>query len=236
MGGTIIALSSEPQAFATEAKHNWSLEYQVYGDPDNTLARYLIKEAIIPDLVVCDEKWKASASFRARMWANNHPFMKHYKRDGVAQPGIAIVMYENKRYRSAYSMGVQPAPSNGFGAGDRPMVPQVWSAFKSAWKRAGGCRDHRGGAGDGALAPIDGSEFQQSSIWDEQYLRLMAGTFVCLLLLLAVWYTAILQPDQVSMCCCVLGAINAAGWFVLVKPHKPHQQSSAPSEQPSCKT
>lgn len=143
--GIIVGVSSEPQSHVDEARKMWNIDFEMYGDPNHYLGQYLIKERVLPELVIVDSSFLESEEYsneKMRKWFASHQFMNKYKY-GVAQPAVSIIMGWDKEskednchithhqsYEVVYSMAVKPKLVNGYGAADRPDILQMWNSFE----------------------------------------------------------------------------------------------------------
>ena len=115
-GGEVFAITSEPQALATEAQEDWGLNFPVVGDPHHE-----IREA-------CRARGWVDVFFnedighlRERSWAA-HP-------KGYYQPAVLAV---NNQGRVLYRWRCVPRYSNMSGAGARPEAQYTWDRLAAA--------------------------------------------------------------------------------------------------------
>ena len=200
-GGCVIALTSEPQRYADQARQLRSLTYPVYGDPAHTVAHYLIETNILPNLCITTNE--------SGLWYKKHPFMKKYVH-GVAHPAVAVLQRAglDRPVHVAYSMAVQPHMTNGFGAVGRPNARQMWNKFKSECLLNG--RN---------LKKMDGSSFRAERLYDERYIRAVLTGIVSVTLLALGLYNGS-QPVVVAGVVAAVVAAYMGGTSAPVHPYE----------------
>ena len=221
-----MAVTSEPPAWAARAKELWGISFPIVGDPEHQLAHYVIKENIIPNLVITHLD-PAVAADASNIYSTVgpvplailrvHPWISKYKH-GIAQPALSII--RNNR-SVAYSMAVQPCASNGFGANDRPMGKQVWDAFKAL-------------DGDNTAAKIDKSKIRLVGIIEETYLQLILLGFVATTLILLAWIHGSISSEDARHGVLFVMAFAGGGAHLSVRNSAAATFAGLPSSE--CKT
>lgn len=198
----MIALTSEPQRYADQARQIRSLSYHVYGDPAHMVARYLMDAQILPDLCITTKE--------SGLWYKNHPFMSKYIH-GIVHPAVAILQRSDldTPVHVAYQMTVQAQMTNGFGAVGRPNARQMWNKFKSE------CL-----VNDRLLKKLDGSSFRAESLFDERYVRAFLIGLMSVILLAIGLYTWLRSLVVVGLA----AAAAAAYMGVTSTPASPSQR------------
>ena len=188
----MIALTSEPQRYADQARQLRSLNYHVYGDPAHTVARYLIDAHILPGLCITTKE--------SGLWYRNHPFMRKYIH-GIVHPAVAVLQQSgmDMPVHVAYQMTVRPQMSNGFGAVGRPDVRQMWNKFNSECLVNGR-----------VLKKIDGGSFRIERLLDERYVRALLAAVMSVILLVIGLYTGVQSLVVVGMVAMAAAAYMAA--------------------------
>lgn len=125
-GGELFAMTSEPQALATEAEDDWEFGYPAVGDPHQEILTTLRERGLLDIFVNRD-----CGHLRERPWAS-HP-------KGYYQPGVLALTKEG---RVLYRWRCRPTRDNMSGAGERPTADYTWRQMQA----------HMAGADD---APLD---------------------------------------------------------------------------------
>jgi hypothetical protein len=131
----VVALSSEPQTEADQAKEDWKVEgddFKFIGDPTNLLALYLrSNREYLPGLEIVGPGSPLKNKYGGFAANKNHSKLSSLKwyPHGCLQPGCLIVSPAMAGdptilYRWTLESGV----SNGGGAGGRPLWTKILSA------------------------------------------------------------------------------------------------------------
>jgi hypothetical protein len=125
-GGAFVAVTSEPQTFASEAQVHWELEFPSIGDPHHEIAFECRERGWLHLFVNRDVD-----TFRAQTGFATHP-------NGVFQPGILALASDG---RVLYRWRSRPTRENGGGASNRPLPTHVWEQTRKAIACGDGGRD-----------------------------------------------------------------------------------------------
>ncbi|MEM7080144.1 MAG: hypothetical protein AAF513_16100 [Pseudomonadota bacterium] len=113
-GGEVFAITSEPQALATEAAEDWEIEFPAVGDPHHEIRELCAERGWVD--VFYNEDY---GHLRHRSWAS-HP-------KGYYQPAVLAL---HKSGRVLYRWRCVPKYSNMSGAGARPEAGYTWDKVK----------------------------------------------------------------------------------------------------------
>ncbi|MEM7468028.1 MAG: hypothetical protein AAF387_14230 [Pseudomonadota bacterium] len=112
----MFAITSEPQALATEAELEWEMQLPAIGDPHHEI-RKLLKERGLLDVFYNEDY----GHLRERAWAS-HP-------NGYYQPAVMAL---SKSGRVLYRWRCVPKYNNMSGAGARPEARYTWEHMQTA--------------------------------------------------------------------------------------------------------
>ena len=112
----MFAITSEPQALATEAEEDWEFRFPAVGDPHHEI-REVLKERGWLDVFYNEDY----GHLRERPWAS-HP-------KGYYQPAVIAL---SKNGRVLYRWRCVPKYSNMSGAGARPEARYTWNHIQKA--------------------------------------------------------------------------------------------------------
>ena len=129
-GGTLVAVSSEPQALADRAARDWELDFETLGDPHHDVAETCRAKGWL-DLFVNERMGFLRASAGGDDWEPSHP-------KGYFQPGVLAVAADGRvlyRWRSV------PTHRNIGGAAARPTADYVWARVEEALAAGAEARD-----------------------------------------------------------------------------------------------
>ena len=118
VGGEVFAITSEPQALATEAEDDWAFQFPAIGDPHHEIRETLKKRGMLDVFYNTDY-----GHLRDREWAS-HP-------NGYYQPAVIAL---TKKSRILYRWRCVPKYNNMSGAGARPEAKYTWGKIQEALK------------------------------------------------------------------------------------------------------
>ncbi len=121
-GGQVFAITSEPQALATEAEDDWGFGFPAVGDPHHEILETLRERDLLR--VYANEDY---GHLRHRSWAS-HP-KGYYQPATIALAGDGRVLY---RWRCV------PQWKNMSGAGGRPAPRYAWGQIELRLAEKGG--------------------------------------------------------------------------------------------------
>ena len=117
----MIAVTSEPQYLAEEARKDWELNYKVIGDPHQEIRQFLADRGWLD--IYRNQNWQHFGGDRD--WAR-HPH-------GYYQPAVLAL---TKTGRVLYRWRCIPKRANLSGAGARPSGDYVWRKVKEGLNRS----------------------------------------------------------------------------------------------------
>eukprot|EP01062_Namystynia_karyoxenos_P067595 TRINITY_DN61592_c0_g1_i1.p3 TRINITY_DN61592_c0_g1~~TRINITY_DN61592_c0_g1_i1.p3 ORF type:complete len:168 (+),score=45.82 TRINITY_DN61592_c0_g1_i1:257-760(+) len=118
-GVDLYGLTSEPQEVVDATAKEWELDFPLIGRLTNELPRHLASTGVVPVVVTMPDEV-------------HHPKLGDRKRypHGAVQPALFFVRHSDRAV--VFRWAIQPATMNMGGAKDRPQVPAVWQAVRSA--------------------------------------------------------------------------------------------------------
>eukprot|EP01064_Diplonema_japonicum_P029232 TRINITY_DN467_c0_g1_i2.p1 TRINITY_DN467_c0_g1~~TRINITY_DN467_c0_g1_i2.p1 ORF type:complete len:129 (+),score=28.16 TRINITY_DN467_c0_g1_i2:205-591(+) len=122
-GVNVVAICSETQAEADEARSEWECQMPIIGDQQNEYAHWMIKEGYLPKLAIIHDTGKKDPKRLGN---------PEWYPTGCVQPGVLFVRPSAKE--TLYSWSVVPSPDNYNGAIGRPDVPALWETIKDKVK------------------------------------------------------------------------------------------------------
>jgi len=115
-GGEVFAITSEPQALASEAEEDWEIRFPAVGDPHHEI-REVLKERGWLDVFYNEDY----GHLRERSWAS-HP-------KGYYQPAVIALAKDS---RVLYRWRCVPRYNNMSGAGARPEARYTWNHIQKS--------------------------------------------------------------------------------------------------------